>query len=59
MIKKPKYRKSNNLKKQVYQKLVGHNDAVDSIFNMYDGYMANLNDDQRPICSSLLVGPTG
>ena len=43
----------------MYQKLVGHDAAVNDVLNMYDVYMAHLNDDQRPICSTLLVGPTG
>jgi ATP-dependent Clp protease ATP-binding subunit ClpA len=52
-------RTSKDLKGQLQQKLVGHTSTVDDILKLYDIYIANLNDKERPVCSSLIVGPTG
>lgn len=49
----------NDFEKQLLSKIVGQNNAIKTIVNMYQIFRADLSAPERPIGNLLFLGPTG
>jgi ATP-dependent Clp protease ATP-binding subunit ClpA len=52
-------REAENLRNNLKKMVVGQNEAVDQIVNIYQTYLAGMNSPGRPIGNLLFLGPTG
>jgi ATP-dependent Clp protease ATP-binding subunit ClpB len=52
-------REAEKLHTDLYNRIVGQDEAIEQIVNSYQMYLAGLNRPGRPIGNFLLLGPTG
>jgi ATP-dependent Clp protease ATP-binding subunit ClpB len=50
---------AEKLYKDLHKRIVGQNEAIDQIVNIYQMYVAGMNSPGRPIGNLLFLGPTG
>jgi ATP-dependent Clp protease ATP-binding subunit ClpB len=52
-------KEAEQLQVELHKRIVGQNDAVDQIVNIYQTFLAGLSSPGRPIGNFLFLGPTG
>ena len=52
-------RDANRLERDLHKRIVGQEEAIGQIINVYQTYLAGMNPPGRPIANFLFLGPTG
>ncbi len=52
-------REAENLERNLRRLIVGQDEAIQQIVNLYQMYLAGMNSPERPVGSFLFLGPTG
>ncbi|MEX2304265.1 MAG: ATP-dependent Clp protease ATP-binding subunit, partial [Bryobacterales bacterium] len=52
-------RDANRLDRDLRKRIVGQDEAIEQIINVYQTYLAGMNPPGRPIANFLFLGPTG
>ena len=52
-------RDAEKLERGLHKRVIGQNEAIDQIINVFQTYLAGLNSPGRPIANFLFLGPTG
>ena len=50
---------AEKLERGLHKRVIGQNEAIDQIINVFQTYLAGLNSPGRPIANFLFLGPTG
>ena len=50
---------AEQLERGLHKRIVGQDEAIEQILNVYQPYLARLNSPGRPIANFLFLGPTG
>ena len=50
---------AEQLERGLHKRIVGQDEAIEQIINVYQAYLARLNSPGRPIANFLFLGPTG